>query len=206
MDRVAIETIFTATKQSCTLAFCRRSIEHHCARIATVLPLCAAPKRQTVARTSQVHNQYDIVRLIIGPRWSRCTCWWSLAPRSFAEHFLTFSGSLDNAALLPLRSLQRTTGDATSILCSFDSLVTSRGRPGRSDEGLLPRNPPRALAFKPKVLRCILASWVMLGLFVEAETSGLFPLLEPSRSARDDLSMDGWRSNLYLFWSSAEER
>jgi hypothetical protein len=74
-----------------------------------------------------------------------------------------------------------------------------------SDEALLPRVPPRAFAFIPEVLLCILGSWVILGLDVEAETSGLFPLLEPFRSASNDLSIE-WRSNVDLFWSSAEER
>jgi hypothetical protein len=39
VDWAAIETIFTATKQLFTLAFCRQSIEHRGVRIITVLPL-----------------------------------------------------------------------------------------------------------------------------------------------------------------------
>ena len=169
------------------------------------LAAMTVPKRQAVAHTSQVHNQYDSGRLIIGPRWSRCTCRWLLAPRSFADHFLTFSGGLDNAALLPLFSLQRSTGDTTSILCLLVSLVSSHG-PCVSDEGLLPRTLSRVLASKPEVLQCILVSWANLGLVIEAETSGLFPLLEPFGSVRCDSSTDGWRPNLYPFSWSAEER
>ena len=87
----------------------------------------SVPKRRAIAHVSQVHYQYDSARVIIAPGWSRCTCCWSLAPRSFAEHFLTFSGSLDDPALLPLLSLQRTTGVTTGILCLFVSLVFLHG-------------------------------------------------------------------------------
>jgi len=90
------------------------------------LPSCRHERSQAPARCTYItRNQYDSIRLIIGPRWSRCTCCWSLAPRSFAEHFLTFSGSFDNAALLALCSLQRTTGghDQHSLPVRLSSII-----------------------------------------------------------------------------------
>lgn len=114
---------------------------------------------------------------------------YSLAPKSFAGHFLTFSDSFDDAALLLTISLQRKTGDTTSILCLVVSLVSSHG-PHLSDHTLLPRVPARVIAFEREVLDARWHPGPILGPVVEAETSGVFPLLEPSRPARHDLSTD----------------
>jgi hypothetical protein len=151
------------------------------------LAVLSIPKRQPVTHTGST-GHHGPFGSSLNRHGATAHCY-SLAPKSFADDFLTFSGSLDDAALLLVISLQRTTGDTTSILCLLVSLVPSHG-PRLSDHTLLSRVPTRVIAFECEVLDAHWHPGPILGLGIVAETSGVFPPLESSRSARYDLSTD----------------